>query len=121
MLKQNYEKLVSALKDDDDTLEFIKERMDHICNYVDKVTMMEYTIPILNARFEGQDLRDKIENLDSQRRIAHEMAISAVKQLNRICVANSIDKLYTGDEDNRYEIADFCGLVVTTLFEDRTR
>lgn len=121
MLKTNYENLVAALREDEEMLEFIKERMSHICNYVDKVTMMEYSIPLLNARYDGQNLRDKIENLDRQRRIAHEMAIAATKQLNRLCVAEGINKLFDGDEDDRYQIADFCGLVVNTLFEGRTR
>lgn len=121
MLKRNYEVLVGQFKDDEEMLDFIKERMQYICNYVEKVTMMEYSIPLLRARFEGQDLIDKIENLDKQRRIAHEMAISAVKQMNRLCVAEGVEKLFNGNEEDRYEIADFCGMVVNTLFEGRTR
>ena len=121
MLKRNYEVLVGKFKDDEEMLDFIKERMQKICNYVDKVTMMEYTIPLLYARYEDEELRDKIENLDRQRRIAHEMAIAAVKQINRLCVSEEVEKLFTGNEDDRYEIGDFCGYVVNTLFEGRTR
>ena len=121
MIKRKYEELVARFKDDDEMLEFIKERMQYICRYVESVTAMEYSMPLLRARFEGQELREKIENLDRNRRISHEAAISAVKQLNRLCVSEGVEKLYSGDEENRYEIGDFCGEVVNTLFEGRTR
>ena len=121
MLKEKYSALVAVLSVDEEMLEFVSERMAHLCNYVDRVVQMEYSIPLLRARYEGQDLIDKIENLDRARRSAHELAIAAVRQLNRLCVAEGVEKLFSGDESDRYQIADFCGLVVNELFEGRTR
>lgn len=121
MTKQNYELLISKFRDDEDMLDFIKERMQKICGYVESVTAMEYSIPIIRARYEGQDLIDKIQKFDNNRHIAHEAAIASVKQLNRLCVSEGVSKLFDGDETDRYQIADFCMLVVNTLFEGRTR
>lgn len=120
-INEKYKRMVNTFAAEEDMLDFIKERMRFICNYVERVTAMEYSLPLLRARFEGEDLIYRIENLDRQRRTAHEMAISAVKQLNRLCVSEGLEKFFSGNENDRYEIADFCGVVVNELFEGRTR
>lgn len=78
-----------------------------------------YSIPIVRARYEGQNLIDRIEALDRNRRIAHERAIMGVQRLNRYSRMFGLPTFFDGDENDRYAMADFYGIVAKTMFEGR--
>ena len=105
----------------DDDLDFVIDEMKNIIKYVSVVENMESQLPILRFRFEGEAYISRVENLDKTRRAAHETAIGAVSALNRLCKSYGLEPFYIGDEQNRYQVADFCGNVVNELFVERDR
>lgn len=75
-------------------------------------------MPIIYAKYEGQDLRDAVQNLDAKRRHAHEHAISSCSILNRMAKQYNVSA-FCPDIDQlsvtRDTIADFCA-ETTMLF-----
>ena len=118
-IKEKYQALVHACSNDD-MLDIIINDMKSLEHYVNAVYNMEITIPLVLARYEGQDVRDRVEELDKNRNIAHERAILAVKRLNRFSGILGTSALFDGDVDDRYQVADFCFYVVSEVFQNRT-
>lgn len=113
-------KAVGDMEEDaDDMLDIISSDLRSACNYVEAVCNMEYSIPIVRMRYEGQDMIDHIEALDSGRRHAHERAIMGVKRLNRFSRMFNLQDFYVGDEDDRNAVGDFCMVLVKELFDGR--
>ncbi len=106
-------------EDKSDILELLERSFNNCINYVVAVNRMEVRIPFLRATCEGEDLREKIMNLDSKRRSAHEAAIVGARVINRYAAMFEMSAPFKGDVENRYEVADFCFLVVEDLFENR--
>lgn len=102
-----------------EALKYVRKSVDAISEYVRTVTMGETQLKIAYARLEGEELRDTVERIDRLRRFAHEAAISHTSSLNQMCHINSVDKIFTGDIENRYQVADFCGEMVKKLFDER--
>ena len=97
MLEQ-FKNLVNCVKKEEDPedreliLDAIEQKSSSFVKYVEAVYNMELTTPIIYAKYDGAELRDKIENLDSRRRICHDSAISACAFLNRQCEYYNIEK-----------------------------
>lgn len=118
MLKEKYETLLKEVIKDEDKdflLETIEDKVSSFPRYVEQVYNMEVLIPILYARYEGEELRDKITNLDLSRRMAHESAIAACSCLNRLCDSFGVPKICP-ESTNRGLIADFVGKFVYEMF-----
>ena len=112
---EKYNNLVSSYSNDEDVLEIIKDDMGRINDYVTVVYNETYLTPL----YEDQELRDRLQALDSDRRDKHDLAIMAVKRLNRFCAMSGIELLYEGDYD-RYNVAEFCNEVSSELFRARS-
>lgn len=115
MIKEKFLNLVDACKNDRDMLDIIESDMRALGEYVYAVHMMETALPIIRINYEGQELR-----LDHNRRAHHERAIIGVKRLNRSAEMEGVEKIFTGDVEDRYAIADFCRDVTVEMFDDRT-
>lgn len=126
MIKEMYLNLVEAIKNSpeteyiDDDLKSVLRAMNSFSSYVLSVYNMETNIPIIRFRYEGEELREKIQNLDENRRLTHESAIANVSLLNNICRLYNVDEIFTGDKTDRYQVADFCEEVVSEFFKDRS-
>lgn len=120
LIKEKFLNLVNACKNDRDMLDIIESDMRALGEYVYAVHMMETALPIIRINYEGQELRDRIEKLDHNRRTHHERAIIGVKRLNRFAEMEGVEKIFTGDVEDRYAIADFCRDVTVEMFDDRT-
>ena len=120
LIKEKCLNLVNACKNDRDMLDIIESDMRALGEYVYAVHMMETALPIIRINYEGQELRDRIEKLDHNRRAHHERAIIGVKRLNRFAEMEGVEKIFTGDVKDRYAIADFCRDVTVEMFDDRT-
>ena len=83
MIKEKFLNLVNACKNDSEMLEIIESDMKALGEYVYAVHMMETSIPIIHINYEGEELRDRVEKLDRNRRDHHDRAIMGVKRLNR--------------------------------------
>ena len=119
MVKEKFRALVAACKEDADMLDIISSDMLALSSYVDAVYMMEISIPIILARYEGEEVRDRIQELDRRRRMKHERAITAVKRLNRFAEMEQVNLIFSGDTSDRYAIADFCQACVNEFFSGR--
>lgn len=120
MIKDKFLKLVDAYKDDKDMLEFISDATGRFPKYVEVVVNMEYRIPILRHRLEPEAYRNAVMNLDNNRRMAHDTAIGACRQLNRMSKAAGLEPFYLGDEDSREEVAAFACQVTNEFFAHGT-
>lgn len=120
-MKREFLSLVEAVKDDQELLEFVGVKMNAFLDYVDAVVNMEVMQPIIYARYEGQDIRDRIQELDSKRRSKHEVAIAAAAQITRLSEKYHVTPMFNGDVEDRYQVADFCMEMVSEFFGEGQR
>lgn len=114
-LLQAISKSETIYKEDD--LQFVEDNMSAFPEYVDAVYRQTVLTPIYYARYEGEELRDAVKEMDYKRRICHESAIAACSQLNRICEEYHVTPFCPNTQD-RYEIADFCAQITTAFYLD---
>ena len=117
MYKTNFITLVNSYNDDEDALDLIETNMNNLNGYVSAVYAMEVQIQTLRFRLDGE----AVTNLDKRRRNAHEAAIAACSILNRLANLAGVDPLYSGDLEDRNEVAEFCIAIVDELFHGRSR
>lgn len=102
-----------------DDLEALDDAMTSFREYVNKVDMGEQQIRLAAVRFEGQQYRDMVMEYDLRRRSQHETAIVNARLVNRLAQLYGVGPLFTGDDKERYQVADFCLDVVVQLFQNR--
>ena len=67
-------------------LNFIVERMQHLADYVNAVVMMSVQVQVLYAKeLDQKDLVYKVQGIDTKRKMAHDVAIDACVQIDRLC------------------------------------
>lgn len=103
--------------DREDAFETISSAFGSFLSYQNTVIRMTAMQPLIYARSEGEGLRDKMENLDSARRSAHESAIASITMLNRICDAYGIERITDIDTTDRYQVADFVRRYCAEIYE----
>ena len=123
---ENIKKLIVAMKEQDfipffdgyaeDALTTIDDCLSSMVNYQNSVITMEFRIPIVRMRYDGDALRDAIQNMDATRRAAHESAIVKCRMLNRISAAYGCGNVIPVNTDDRYEVADFIGVFCDEMF-----
>lgn len=67
-----------------------------------------------------EDLQTRTMKRDSDRRSAHDMAISACEQINRFCKVNGVPNICPETTD-RYEVAEFIGRFVQDVYQEGIR
>ena len=95
----------------------VKKIMDSFYNYVNTVDQTETRIHIAYARLEGPELRDAIMLYDTSRRRTHECVIASVRALNRYAHFYGAERIFQGNDKDRYEVADFCLQVTVEMFQ----
>ena len=58
---------------------------------------------------------------DSSRRAAHDECVAACKRLNEICAILNIEKICKVDVEDRAQVAQFCGYIVSNLYFSNIR
>ncbi len=102
-----------------DDVAFIKKATDSWHGYVSTVDMTETRIKVARFRCEGEEYREVVAEADRARRNAHEAAIANAAIVNRIARAYGIsEKIFRGDLNDRYQVADFCLAVTVALFDE---
>lgn len=86
--------------------------------YVDAVVRGE-TALLLSGRPEGQAYRDLVTRYDEARHAAHETAITNVRVLNRLADLYELSPVFTGDINQRHQVAGFCLELDRYLFVNR--
>lgn len=101
----------------------IENNMETLVDYVKSVYMMEVSLTLSRVRLgdDSREFAERVAELDRKRRICHEAAIASVSALNRMCDFFKVARVFEGDIDNRYEVADFCGNMVDEIFKSRDK
>lgn len=88
-------------------------------DYVRRVNVLEIGLMVGKYNKEGAEYREYIEKLDKQRSNAHNALITNVKIINKLCKNNDLASIYSGNEEDRIQVAEFAQNVVEELFSTR--
>jgi len=102
--------------------------MQHLADYVNAVVMMSVQVQVLYAKeLDQEDLVYKVQGIDTKRKMAHDVAIDACVQIDRLCgiygcdpfcgIAKELDAEGRVTWQNRHEFAVFIGKTVNQIFE----
>lgn len=99
--------------------ETISDAIRSFANYACCVAHMQRMIQvwIMTSHYEGQEFRDKVEDLDHKRRIAHDAAIANLSMLNRICDMLDVERFEVNLND-RYAVGDWIGMFCAELYDN---
>ena len=89
-------------------LDTVEKAMQAFHNYVNTVVDGEMKLLIQGSSLEGQEYRDAITQYDGDRHSAHEKAIGDAKLVNRLAAREGLPPIFTGDDTQRHQVADFC-------------
>ncbi len=106
-----YTRVMEKASKNPDDLDVIKECMDAFFEYVRIVDSTEVAIKSAYFRLEGYDLRQA----------AHKVAIVFAKVINRMAAIYDESNIFTGNCEEKLEVADFCLDVTVNVFEDRRK
>lgn len=104
-----------------DDLEIITDAVSDFTSYVKDVDIGEQQIRLAYATLDGDELRERVANIDARRRSRHETAISSARVLNKIAEIYGVSAIFTGDFGDRLQVADFCIDITVELFENRRK
>lgn len=116
-----FQVLSSKASAEPDDLEIIQDAVDSFTSYVKDVDVGEQQIKLAYATLEGDELRQRVTAVDARRRRNHEKAISNAKMLNRLAEIYQVSAVFTGNFDDRLQVADFCLDVSVEIFESRQK
>lgn len=121
----DYKNLIHAIvekgEDVNDTVDFLYERMEKFTLYFNTVYRAVIRSEISNELRAGglltqEDYQTRIMTDDRDRRIAHDSAIDACRQINRLCDRYN-EKRICPETDDRYVIADYIGRFVYEVYQ----
>jgi len=104
---------------DRECLDLMEDLISSASDYVRRVNVLEIGLMVGKYNKEGAEYREYIEKLDKQRSNAHNALITNVKIINRLCKNNNLELIYSGNEEDRIEVAKFAQQVVEELFSTR--
>lgn len=105
----------------DKALSVFEATINSMGDYINCVLYMETGLQVARFRLEGQELRDRIMELDQRRRLAHDAMLGRVSALNRICGMVGCEPFFAGDVADRYKVADYAMTVTQALFVNRNQ
>ena len=90
-----------------DATEDILNATNSFNEYYNFLVMQPTRITSLSLRYEGQDYRNAVQKLDSDRKSKHDVAIGKVTQLNRQFENMKLGKFADIDTSDRIAVANF--------------
>ncbi len=111
-------RIISATEDSD-CLNIMEDLIDTASDYVRRVNVLEIGLMVGKHNKEGSEYREYIEKLDKQRSATHNVLISNVKIINRLCRKYNLPLFFEGNELERIEVAEFAQKVAEELFSTR--
>lgn len=111
MIKERIDHIVAELQEKSDStterkLDYIQKMIQSAVNYVRTVVVMGAQMDIAKFRMEPEDYRMFVEQLDCNRRLAHNSFIIKLNVVNRICLDLGFDPIYDGP-DHRADKGEF--------------
>lgn len=107
--------------DRDEALDFLDSQLNSFPEYANTVIRQQQLMPIYQARYEGQDYRDAIQEMDTRRHNNHESAISSVNVLNRLSKNLGLEPFAEVDTKDRVAVADFVGDYIGDVYKTGTK
>ena len=93
--------------------------MEAFHRYVDIVVTGETKLLLQGSSLDSQEYRDAITQYDGDRHSAHEKAIGDAKLVNRLAAREGLPPIFTGDDAQRHQVADFCLELDQYFFQNR--
>ena len=87
--------------------------------YVDAVVHGETQLLLHGPDPDGTQYREMVSQYDQHRHGCHEAAIINVKLLNRLAAMYGVEPVFTGDCNQRHQVADFCLEITAYFFRNR--
>lgn len=102
--------------DKEEAFDFVSEQLEKFPQYTNIVIREQIMMPIWRFRYDGEELRDKIQDIDQKRKIAHDSAIASVNILNRLSKNLGLEPFADIDTNDRHEVANFVGQYVNEVY-----
>ena len=112
-------KAADPAADAQEDLKDILKIMEECLDYVNTVAAKEAELMARESTLQGQEYRDWVSQYDRDRHGKHEDAIIGAKVINRIASRCGVDPVFTGDDTQRHQVADFCLELEQYLFRNR--
>lgn len=106
--------------DKEEAFEFLTNSLDAFPNYCNTVISQQIRTPIVYAQCEGEDLRQRIMQLDTTRRNAHERAITAFNSLNILSERLGLEPFTSVNTKDRYAVQDEVANYVNEVYNQGT-
>lgn len=121
MYREKINEFIRAISESDDRecLDLMEDLISSASDYVRRVNVLEIGLMVGKYNKDGDEYKEYIEKLDKLRSNAHNSVITNVKIINRLCRNNNLEPIYSGNEEDRIEVAEFAQQVVEELFSTR--
>ena len=121
MYREKIHEFIRTISESNDRecLDLMEDLISSASDYVRRVNVLEIGLMVGKYNKEGAEYLEYIEKLDKQRSDAHNALITNVKIINRLCKNNKLSPIYSGNEEDRIEVAKFAQQVVEELFSTR--
>lgn len=126
---ERFQEVIKIVAGDDIAVSLLEKLVDSAERYFGTVVKMEAKLKMARFRLEGEELRDLIETLDRNRRMAHEALISALHIFNRYSIKEFGSEMPIGGVfskspeaiRDRAAIGDWAGELLCALYANRKR
>ena len=102
-----------------DDAEILQDAISSFQAYVDTVFQGETQLLFHEHVSDGPQYREMVSQYDQHRHACHETAIINAKLLNRLSAMYGLEPVFTGDDTQRHQVADFCLETVQYFFRNR--
>lgn len=96
------------------SMQIIDEFVESATEYVIQTTAMETGIELLRFRLEGPKFRRACEQMDTNKRLAHDSFIEKLNAINRLAYEITGEPFYTGETD-RWSIGNYAFAITGDL------
>lgn len=126
---ERFDLIVKIISSDEIACSLIDKLLNAAERYFCKVFEMESRLKIARLRLDGEELRDLTENMDKNRRYAHEALIADLHIFNRYILKEFAGEVPVGGIfskspeaiHDRYAVADWAGDLLTSVYQNRKR
>jgi hypothetical protein len=119
ILRQKISNLLEKLPVEDITI--LEEMLNNCGEYIEKVNRMGNAWTVVRYRMDTNNFQEYYSSIDKSRTSIHNDLIIKVKMINRLCKIHSVESIFTGNTDERIEVAEFAMEVVTENFTLRKK
>ena len=102
--------------EDSDCFKIMEELINIASGYISRVNVLEIGLSMGRYDKESTEYTKYMEKFDKMKNDAHNILISNIKVINRLCKKNNLPLIYEGNEERKIEVSEFAQKVVDELF-----